>query len=82
LRIKKHTYILKIAFSEKDAAQLQHLFTAAWDNVTKIESVKDIFNNSGASKANQDAIKSILLNFWKKNEYREEKGYIKSFGKI
>jgi geranylgeranyl diphosphate synthase type II len=33
------------------------------DNVTKIESVKDIFNNSGASKANQDAIKSILLSF-------------------
>jgi geranylgeranyl diphosphate synthase type II len=59
LRIKK-TYILKQwRFLKEDAAQLQHLFTMQLeDNVTKIESVKDIFNNSGASKANQDAIKS------------------------
>jgi geranylgeranyl diphosphate synthase type II len=63
---KKHTYILKQwRFLKKDAAQL-HLFTMQLeDNVTKIESVKDIFNNSGASKANQDAIKSILLRLLK-----------------
>jgi geranylgeranyl diphosphate synthase type II len=30
------------------------------DNVTKIESVKDIFNNS-ASKANQDAIQEYTF---------------------
>jgi geranylgeranyl diphosphate synthase type II len=51
-----------MAFSEKDAAQLQHLFTMQLeDNVTKIESVKDIFNNSGASKANQDAIQEYTF---------------------
>jgi geranylgeranyl diphosphate synthase type II len=31
------------------------------DNKTKIESVKDIFNNSGASKANQDAIQEYTF---------------------
>jgi geranylgeranyl diphosphate synthase type II len=59
---KKHTYILKQwRFLKKDAAQL-HLFTMQLeDNVTKIESVKDIFNNSGASKANQDAIQEYTF---------------------
>jgi hypothetical protein len=62
---KKHTYILKIAFSEKKT-QLSYstcLHCSLRDNETKIESVKDI--NSGASKANQDAIKSILLRLLK-----------------
>jgi geranylgeranyl diphosphate synthase type II len=72
-----------MAFSEKDAAQLQHLFTMQLeDNVTKIESVKDIFNNSGASKANQDAIQEYTFATFEtlENEYRRgKKGYIKSF---
>jgi phosphopentomutase len=53
-----------MAFSEKeDAAQLQHLFTA-WGQVTKIESVKDIFNNSGHQKRIKMQSKSILLRLW------------------
>jgi geranylgeranyl diphosphate synthase type II len=65
LRIKP-LYLKAIAFSEKKT-QLSYstCLQCSLRTMTKIESVKDIFNNSGASKANQDAIKSILLRLLK-----------------
>ena len=55
---KTYLYLKAIAFSnEKDKQQLLHLFSIQPnDNSDKIESVKTIFNTSGASKATQDAI--------------------------
>ncbi len=55
---KTYLYLKAVAFSKKEEAeQLMHLFSIQpSDNSDKINSVKEIFNVSGASKATQDAI--------------------------
>jgi geranylgeranyl diphosphate synthase type II len=84
---KTYLYLKAIAFSTKeDAAQLQHLFTMQLeDNAVKIESVKEIFNNSGASKANQDAIQEYTFKAFetleKMNIEETKKDVLRVFGK-
>ncbi|SEQ17394.1 polyprenyl synthetase family protein [Flavobacterium urocaniciphilum] len=55
---KTYLYLKAMEFSnEENKQQLLHLFSIQPnDNTDKIESVKTIFNTSGASKATQDAI--------------------------
>ncbi|MBP6128668.1 polyprenyl synthetase family protein [Flavobacterium sp.] len=55
---KTYLYLKAMAFSsEENKQQLLHLFSIQPnDNSDKIDSVKTIFNTSGASKATQDAI--------------------------
>lgn len=55
---KTYLYLKAMEFSnEENKQQLLHLFSIQpQDNTDKIESVKTIFNTSGASKATQDAI--------------------------
>jgi geranylgeranyl diphosphate synthase type II len=55
---KTYLYLKAMEFSnEENKQQLLHLFSIQpQDNTDKIESVKTIFNTSGASKASQDAI--------------------------
>jgi geranylgeranyl diphosphate synthase type II len=55
---KTYLYLKAMAFSsDENKQQLLHLFSIQPnDNSDKIESVKTIFNSSGASKATQDAI--------------------------
>ncbi len=57
---KTYLYLKAMEFSnEENQQQLLHLFSIQPnDNTDKIESVKTIFNASGASKATQDAIAS------------------------
>ena len=48
--------------NKEDKEQLMHLFSIQpKDNSDKIETVKAIFNESGASKATQEAIKEYTL---------------------
>jgi geranylgeranyl diphosphate synthase type II len=56
---KTYLYLKALEFSSKDDKdQLLHLFSIQpKDNSDKIESVKSIFNESGASKVTQEAIK-------------------------
>jgi geranylgeranyl diphosphate synthase type II len=84
---KTYLYLKAIAFSEKEeVAQLQHLFTLQLeDNAAKIELVKGIFNNSGASKANQDAIQEYTFKAFetleKMNIEEAKKDILRVFGK-
>ena len=54
------------------------------DNAAKIESVKEIFNNSGASKATQEAIQDYTFKAFetleKMNISQEKKEVLKAFG--
>ena len=66
-------------------ARLLYLFTEYTDNVeAKIEEVKQIFNESGASQATQDAIKEFTQNAFdtldKMNIDADKKALLQSFG--
>ncbi|PKH67217.1 polyprenyl synthetase [Flavobacterium sp. ALD4] len=84
---KTYLYLKAIAFSSKEeAAQLQQLFsTQLEDNLVKIDSVKEIFNNSGASKATQDAIQDYTFKAFetleKMNIEEAKKDVLRVFGK-
>ena len=60
---KTYLYLKAIEFaSEDEKQQLLHLFSIQpSDNSEKIESVKEIFNKTGASKATQQAIQDFTL---------------------
>jgi geranylgeranyl diphosphate synthase type II len=60
---KTFLYLKAIEFaSEDERQQLLHLFSIQpQDNSEKIESVKSIFNNTGATKATQQAIQDFTL---------------------
>jgi geranylgeranyl diphosphate synthase type II len=60
---KTYLYLKAVEFSDvKQAQQLNDLFAIhSDDNTTKINAVKSIFNNSGASKATQQAIKEYTF---------------------
>jgi geranylgeranyl diphosphate synthase type II len=60
---KTYLYLKAMAFSTKEEGdQLLHLFSIQPDdNFEKINSVKEIFNNSGASKATLDAIQDYTF---------------------
>ncbi|WP_339887394.1 polyprenyl synthetase family protein [uncultured Flavobacterium sp.] len=60
---KTFLYLKALEFGEKeDNEQLMHLFSVQpKDNSDKIETVKTVFNESGASKATQEAIKEYTL---------------------
>jgi geranylgeranyl diphosphate synthase type II len=78
---KTFLYLKALEFGAKeDNEQLMHLFSIQpKDNSDKIETVKTVFNDSGASKATQDAIKEYTLKAFatlEKMEISEEKKQI------
>jgi geranylgeranyl diphosphate synthase, type II len=83
---KTYLYLKAMAFSgQEQQQQLLHLFSIQPNNSSdKIESVKKIFNTSGASKATQDAIASytqIAFDTLEKMNITEDKKMIlKVFG--
>jgi geranylgeranyl diphosphate synthase type II len=60
---KTYLYLKALEFSQKEEAQrLTQLFSIQpVDSSDKISSIKEIFNNSGASKATQDAIQEFTF---------------------
>jgi geranylgeranyl diphosphate synthase type II len=84
----KKTFLFLKAMEFSNAtlqARLLYLFTEYADNVeAKIEEVKQIFNESGASKATQDAIKEFTQNAFetleKMNIDADKKALLQSFG--
>lgn len=84
----KKTFLFLKAMEFSNAtlqARLLYLFTEYTDNVeAKIEEVKQIFNESGASQATQDAIKEFTQNAFdtldKMNIDADKKGLLQSFG--
>jgi len=60
---KTYLYLKALEFSTKEnAEQLMNLFSIQpSDNTEKINSIKEIFNETGASEATQDAIKDYTL---------------------
>jgi geranylgeranyl diphosphate synthase type II len=83
---KTYLYLKAIAFAEKEeSTQLQQLFSnQPEDNTAKIEAVKEIFNNSGASKATQDAIQDFTFKAFetleKMNIDESKKDVLRVFG--
>ena len=83
---KTYLYLKAMEFSTADEKeQLLHLFSIQPDdNSDKIESVKTIFNNSGASKATQQAIQDYTLKAFatlqKIGIDNEKKDILRSFG--
>ena len=83
----KKTFLFLKAMEFSNAtlqARLLYLFTEYTDNVeAKIEEVKQIFNESGASQATQDAIKEFTQNAFdtldKMNIDSEKKALLQSF---
>jgi geranylgeranyl diphosphate synthase type II len=78
---KTFLYLKALEFGAKeDNEQLMHLFSIQpKDNSDKIETVKTVFNDSGANKATQDAIKEYTLKAFatlEKMEISEEKKQI------
>ncbi|TAF72153.1 MAG: polyprenyl synthetase family protein [Flavobacterium sp.] len=84
----KKTFLFLKAMEFSNAtlqARLLYLFTEYADNVeAKIEEVKQIFNESGASQATQDAIKEFTQNAFetleKMNIDADKKALLQSFG--
>lgn len=84
----KKTFLFLKAMEFSNAtlqARLLYLFTEYTDNVeAKIEEVKQIFNESGASQATQDAIKEFTQNAFdtldKMNIDADKKALLQSFG--
>lgn len=84
----KKTFLFLKAMEFSNAtlqARLLYLFTEYADNVeAKIEEVKQIFNESGASQATQDAIKKFTQNAFatldKMNIDADKKTLLQSFG--
>lgn len=83
---KTYLYLKAMEFAnEEDKQQLLHLFSIQpSDNTNKIESVKTIFNTSGASDATKTAIKDFTFKAFEtleKMDIEEEKKVIlKAFG--
>ena len=83
---KTYLYLKAVAFSkETEAEELRRLFSIQpEDNTEKIKTVKELFNNSGASKATQDAIQDFTFKAFqtldKMNISTEKKGMLKAFG--
>lgn len=83
---KTYLYLKAIAFSTKEeVAHLLHLFSMQLeDNVAKIESVKKIFNLSGASKATQEAIHDYTFKAFETLEKmdieEDKKNVLRAFG--
>lgn len=83
---KTYLYLKAIAFSTKEeVAHLLHLFSMQLeDNVAKIESVKKIFNLSGASKATQEAIHDYTFKAFETLEKMDieeaKKNVLRAFG--
>ena len=83
---KTYLYLKAVEFGKQEEKdQLMHLFSIQpIDNTNKIESVKEIFNDAGASKATQEAIKDYTLKAFetleKMNIATEKKTMLKAFG--
>ena len=84
---KTYLYLKAMEFaSESEKGQLLHLFSIQpSDNTDKINSVKDIFNQTGASAATQKAIEEYTLKaletLEKMNIGTDKKEILKSFAK-
>ncbi|MNX48467.1 (2E,6E)-farnesyl diphosphate synthase [compost metagenome] len=83
---KTYLYLKAIEFSsEEKAAELQQLFGLQLeDNLEKIETAKAIFNESGASKATQEAIEMYTFKAFETLEKMdinaEKKNILRTFG--
>jgi geranylgeranyl diphosphate synthase, type II len=83
---KTYLYLKAKDFAEKEKKeQLLHLFSIQpTDNTDKIESVKEIFNTTGASQATQEAIKSYTFKAFETLDRmeidQEKKEILKAFG--
>ena len=83
---KSYLYLKAMEFSSaKEREQLMHLFSIQPDdNSGKIETVKEIFNSTGASKATQKAIEDFTLKAFetleKINISQDKKAMLKAFG--
>jgi geranylgeranyl diphosphate synthase type II len=84
---KTYLYLKAIEFSsETEKEQLQHLFaTQPDDSADKILAVKEIFNSTGASEANQKAIEKYTLKAFRTLKRmdisKDKKAILKTFGK-
>ena len=83
---KTYLYLKAVAFSkETEAEELRRLFSIQpEDNTEKIKTVKELFNNSGASKATQDAIQDFTFKAFqtldKMDISIDKKEMLKAFG--
>lgn len=83
---KTYLYLKALEFSsEEKALELQKLFNLKLeDNSAKIETTKVIFNESGASKATQEAIEAYTLKAFetleRMNINAEKKNILRTFG--
>ncbi|MDI5897848.1 polyprenyl synthetase family protein [Flavobacterium yafengii] len=83
---KTYLYLKAVAFSkEAEAKELRRLFSIQLEDSTeKIKTVKEFFNNSGASKATQDAIQDFTFKAFqtldKMNIGSDKKALLKTFG--
>lgn len=83
---KTYLYLKAASFSkEQEAKELRRLFSIQpEDNTEKIRTVKEIFNNSGASKATQDAIQDFTFKAFqtldKMDISSDKKEMLKAFG--
>lgn len=83
---KTFLYLKALQFSnEQEAEQLLHLYSIQpIENEDKINAVKDIFNNSGASNATQEAIQDYTQKAFQTleriNISSEHKAILKTFG--
>lgn len=84
---KTYLYLKAIEFSSaEEKQQLAHLFSVQPDDsANKINSVKEIFNSSGASFATQKAIENFTLKAFKTLKKmdisKDKKAILKDFGK-
>ncbi len=83
---KTYLYLKALEYSkEEEKEQLLHLFSIQpSDNTDKINSVKQIFNQTGASDATQSAIQAFTLKAFetldKMNISEDKKAVLKAFG--
>jgi len=83
---KTYLYLKALEFSsEEKASELQQLFSLQLeDNLEKIETAKTIFNESGASKATQEAIEMYTFKAFETLEKMdinaEKKSILRTFG--
>jgi geranylgeranyl diphosphate synthase type II len=83
---KTYLYLKALEFSsDEKASELEKLFTLQLeDNTEKIETAKAIFNQSGASKATQDAIEMYTFKAFETLEKmeisNEKKNVLRTFG--
>ena len=83
---KTYLYLKALEFSsEEKASELQQLFSLQLeDNLEKIETAKTIFNESGASKATQEAIEMYTFKAFETLEKMdinaEKKNILRTFG--